>query len=140
MSRICSNPKDCCRELSRVWDALGVTHYVIGQGSCSEQVARLKARAEAAEAALATVTEQRDEANAKAVRVLRGEFTQICSYCGWESPGPASWEQLQAHIHACELHPIQQLTIRAEAAEAERDALAAQVRVFHPTIPPLPEQ
>lgn len=41
--RVCSNPEDCCRELSRVWKALGVTTYVPGQGSASEQVDRLRA-------------------------------------------------------------------------------------------------
>jgi hypothetical protein len=35
---VCSHPEECCKELSRVWEALGVTHFVPGRGSCSEQV------------------------------------------------------------------------------------------------------
>ncbi len=56
------------------------------------------------------------------LRILRKEFTQICSYCGFEFPaeGAYSWEDLQAHIHVCPHHPVGKL-------RAERDMLKAQV-------------
>lgn len=44
---VCPNPENCCKELTRVWAALGVKTYVPGMGSCSEQVAALKAEVEA---------------------------------------------------------------------------------------------
>lgn len=41
------------------------------------------------------------------LRVVRGEFAQICSYCGWEANRDgATWEELQAHIQECKEHPI----------------------------------
>jgi phosphatidylserine/phosphatidylglycerophosphate/cardiolipin synthase-like enzyme len=43
------------------------------------------------------------------LRIVRGEFNQICSYCGWESPGDGdSWDALQSHIRNCEYHPLTQ--------------------------------
>lgn len=45
---VCANPEECCRELSRVWEALEVITFVPGRGSCSEQVARLLAEFRAA--------------------------------------------------------------------------------------------
>lgn len=51
--------------------------------------------------------EERDAANDKALRVLRGQFTQICSYCGWEANREgAQWTDLQSHIKQCEHHPL----------------------------------
>ena len=44
---VCANPEECCRELSRVWEALGVTYYIPGRGSCSEQVAALRVERDA---------------------------------------------------------------------------------------------
>lgn len=41
---VCSNPADCCRELSRVWEALGSPTY--DGRSCHEHVAALKAARE----------------------------------------------------------------------------------------------
>lgn len=51
---VCSNPAECCKELSRVWAALNVVAYTPGQGSCSEQVAALRGE-------LARLTEERDQ-------------------------------------------------------------------------------
>lgn len=39
------------------------------------------------------------------LRIVRREFTQICSYCGWESKGEG-WEELQAHLKVCNKHPL----------------------------------
>ena len=44
MNNIYSNPAECCKELSRVWKALGVTRHAPGHGSCAEHVASLRAR------------------------------------------------------------------------------------------------
>lgn len=53
-----------------------------------------------------------DEAHKKAMDMLHGNFTQCCSYCGWEAPPPNGWEELQGHIKVCPQHPLRQ----AEAA------------------------
>jgi len=54
------------------------------------------------------------------LRVVRGEFSQICCYCGWEAPaGGASWDELQAHIHQCKEHPVYKLEERIRVADAE---------------------
>lgn len=69
---------------------------------------------------LAAEVEARRVAEDKALRVVRGDFGQICSYCGWESAQDgASWEELQAHIHVCEKHPVSAFKQRAEQAEAK---------------------
>jgi len=42
----------------------------------------------------------------KVLRAVRGEFTQVCSYCGWEAPPPSGWEKLEKHIQECPKHPL----------------------------------
>jgi cell division protein FtsB len=49
--KICPNPEDCCRELTRVWTALNVGGY--NGKSASENVAQLQAD-------LAALTAERD--------------------------------------------------------------------------------
>lgn len=59
------------------------------------------------------------ETEDRLMRVLRGQFAQICSYCGLEIPaGESSWETLQAHIRGCAHHPLP----KAEARVAELEA------------------
>ena len=41
MANICADTTECCKELSRVWQALGITE--MNDKSCSENVAALKA-------------------------------------------------------------------------------------------------
>lgn len=54
------------------------------------------------------------------LRIVRGDFDQICSYCGWESkPGGASWKELQAHIQVCPVHPVAELRVQLAAANAK---------------------
>ena len=60
------------------------------------------------------------------LRIVRGEFAQICSYCGWES-ADGGWDELQAHIHNCEKHPVFLLTHELAAARKE----IARLRVLH---------
>lgn len=56
-------------------------------------------------------------------RIVRGDFANICAYCGLEIPdGEASWENLQKHIHECLVHPL-------HTAEAERDVAAESARM-----------
>jgi hypothetical protein len=59
--------------------------------------------------------EQVAELEEKNLAIVRGEFNQICSYCGWESSKDAGWEELQAHIRECSKHPVN--TIRNETIE-----------------------
>jgi predicted RNase H-like nuclease (RuvC/YqgF family) len=42
----------------------------------------------------------------KLLDVVRGQFTQICSYCGEEMHQPNGWNELQAHIKMCPKHPL----------------------------------
>lgn len=75
-------------------------------------------RAEAAEATAERERERAEREEAKALHVVRGEFGQICSYCGWETPpGGGAWEDLQAHIKTCPKHPLRAAEARIEALE-----------------------
>ena len=68
------------------------------------------------------------------LRILRGEFTQICSYCGFEFPaeGEYSWEDLQAHILVCPHHPVGKLTTALEQSQSDHDKCYGElVRVRH---------
>ena len=50
------------------------------------------------------------------LRLLRGEFGQICSYCGWETPASgSSWGELQVHIRMCPKHPVSKLQSQLDA-------------------------
>jgi hypothetical protein len=70
-----------------------------------DELGEMRDRANKAEA-------EATEANDKALRVLRGQFTQICSYCGWEANREgAQWADLQSHIKQCDKHPL----VKAEA-------------------------
>jgi len=68
-------------------------------------------------------------AREKVLRVVRAEFAQICSYCGWES-ADGEWEELQDHIHNCQHHPIAKL--EADNA-ALRKVYEAAERYYHLT-------
>jgi hypothetical protein len=64
-----------------------------------------------------------EAAEAKVLRVVRGEFTQICSYCGWEGKkGGEQWEGLQAHIAVCPAHPMRKVEARVRELEAQWDS------------------
>lgn len=73
------------------------------------------------------------ELNSKLLRVVRGEFTQICSYCGWESTvggnaePEAPWNALQDHIQCCVIHPIYEL-------KAEITQLKKTIIILHDVI------
>lgn len=60
----------------------------------------------------------------KVLRVARGNFAQICSYCGWESTD-GGWEELQNHIKICPEHPVSKLK-----AENERLTTALSGRTY----------
>lgn len=62
------------------------------------------------------------ELEEKVLRIIRGEFKQICCYCGWESK-EGQWEELQAHLRECKQHPLcQALEHIKELEEREREA------------------
>jgi hypothetical protein len=51
-----------------------------------------------------------EELQAQNLRIVRSDFGQICSYCGWETePSGTSWHALQEHIQHCKKHPVYQL-------------------------------
>ena len=61
---------------------------------------------------------------AQNLRILRGKFAQICSYCGHEFPADgAQWEHLQAHIQVCPDHPVGKLTAQLHYAKEVLDQL-----------------
>jgi hypothetical protein len=65
------------------------------------------------------------EQNAK---IIRGEFTQICSYCGtFEAAPPNGWKELQTHVQECQAHPLFQA--RQEIARL-REALKPIEEVY----------
>jgi hypothetical protein len=71
-------------------------------------------------------------ANEKVLRVVRGDFTQICSHCGWEAQASgASWDELQAHIKECPEHPIRALNEKIVAQQARIAELHSYLRNLH---------
>lgn len=60
----------------------------------------------------------------KCLRIVRGEFKQICSYCGWETPPPNGWEELQSHIRVCPKHPL----VKAEERVKELETQLASIK------------
>ena len=49
------------------------------------------------------------------LRIGRGQFGQMCSHCGWETPASGgAWADLQAHTAVCEKHPIKALREEVE--------------------------
>ena len=55
-------------------------------------------------------------------RIVRGEFTQICSYCGEEMKPPSQWEKLQEHVQKCPKHPLTKANNKIWQMEAELTA------------------
>lgn len=76
----------------------------------------------------AELRQQLEAERDKVLRVVRGDFAQICSYCGWEAPVEgAQWDELQAHIKECPHHPLtaeRNARLEAQAALAETIRLA----------------
>lgn len=55
-----------------------------------------------------SLRQQLEEVREEKLKIIRGEFGQICSYCGEGNDDGLSWEELQEHIRACEKHPLYQ--------------------------------
>jgi hypothetical protein len=73
----------------------------------------------AREAIAAALGKQEEHFESEKLRILRGNFGQICSYCGWETAASGgSWEDLQAHVKQCKAHPVFQLTEKLAALES----------------------
>ena len=52
------------------------------------------------------------ELEEQVLRMIRGDFKQICSYCGWESK-MGDWEALENHVREeCFSHPLRQANAR----------------------------
>jgi len=50
------------------------------------------------------------------LRMIRGEFKQICCYCGWESQ-EGEWGELETHIKECPFHPLGKAEARVKELE-----------------------
>ena len=57
------------------------------------------------------------------VRIVTGQFNQICGYCGEEMTAPSQWEKLQDHIQKCKKHPLSQAREQIAALTAENKKL-----------------
>lgn len=60
---------------------------------------------------------QLKEAREKNLRIIRGEFIQICSHCNFETK-IGGWDELQKHIQECKGHPVYKLTEKLKEAQA----------------------
>jgi hypothetical protein len=79
-------------------------------------------------AAISEATKGKDEELiAEKIRLARGDYGQICGYCGWETkPAGATWEELQDHIANCPEHPLHKAKEQFAATErklAEQQAV-----------------
>jgi hypothetical protein len=50
-----------------------------------------------------------------------------CAACAWRGPKETTWDELHAHLMACENHPLPAALKREAAVEKERDALKAEL-------------
>lgn len=75
---------------------------------------------------------EKDELEDRILRIVRGDFAQICSYCGWESKG-SGWEELQEHIKTCSKHPLSK--VRRQTIEEIIDMIAGG-SFLHDQAPP----
>jgi hypothetical protein len=55
------------------------------------------------------------------MEIVRGNFGQICSYCGDNKE--RSWGELQEHIRVCPKHPLAAALRQLSEVERERDIL-----------------
>jgi hypothetical protein len=83
---ICPNPEDCCRELSRVWEALGIDSYT-GK-SASEHVRRLSTALE-------------DIASADETSTLEGAVAIAVAALGVDTEGRDEGQQQQLPCKGC---------------------------------------
>jgi hypothetical protein len=61
------------------------------------------------------------------VRIVSGDFTQICSYCGEELQGKAAWSKLQEHVAVCPKHPLS--VAKKRIAELESGAVELKEKI-----------
>jgi hypothetical protein len=57
-----------------------------------------------------------EELENRILRMIRGEFKQICSHCGYETE-KGEWEELQKHLKECPKHPLRQAEARIKSLE-----------------------
>ncbi|MEN6440516.1 MAG: hypothetical protein ABFD97_18230 [Syntrophobacter sp.] len=119
-------------------DRAGVKVVVYQDGSCGpatdveiEQDATIAALREEVERlkeqnSRSHIQKDRDYWHKKAMDMLHGNFTQCCSYCGFEAQPPNGWEELQKHIEECPEHPLPKLRARV----TELEGLVANARIF----------
>ena len=62
-------------------------------------------------------------------RIMRGDFNNICAYCGWEADDEHStWEALQHHVLNCEEHPLFKANKRIAELEAKVEYQSSYVK------------
>ena len=67
-----------------------------------------------------------DEAEVLVLKVMRGNFQQMCSYCGWLSE-VGQWDELQKHIKTCEKHPLFKAEARIKELNEENFRLTKEL-------------
>jgi hypothetical protein len=70
---------------------------------------------------IASLRQQLSEVEAMKLEIVRGNFGQICSYCGDNKE--RSWGELQEHIRVCPKHPLAEALRQLSEVERERDML-----------------
>jgi len=69
------------------------------------------------------------ELEEQVLRMIRGDFKQICSYCGWESK-MGDWKALENHVREeCFSHPLRQANARIRELEEGIKELIAYVDI-----------
>ena len=94
----------------------------------------LKARIEELEKESAKIKKLGDrveELEDRILRMVRGEFKQICSYCGWESM-EGQWEELKNHLKECPKHPLRKAEIKVKQCFGRRGASRFEVAIEAP--------
>lgn len=119
--------------------AIGCLYVAVDESVANEIQDKVFACIDALERDLAAAQKECEELREVNLKLLRSEFPQMCSSCGWIAPqGNRAWSELQAHVRVCPKHVMREVEqerdqLRAEVAElkAERDELRAEIERTH---------
>ena len=79
--------------------------------------------------AIGELSQENESMKAQVIKVVRGQFSQICSYCGWEAlASGASWDELQVHIKVCPKHPLTKAIAENANLQQENQILIEELK------------